>query len=77
MRFVAHLTYTNRRIVNVKVNVEKVVIESGKIGYQKAFEFNVDFLMEMEMQKIYPSTYEEGMLYLEGRRRVNRLSEEE
>ena len=74
IRYIAYVTYSEKKIVNVKVIVEKVIRKYTKVSYKKAFEFNVSFFMDRDVPSVYPESYEEAMYYLEGRKRIKNLN---
>jgi len=78
VRYTALITYTEGSLVHVKVEVEKAVIGEKEVKYSKATEFNLVLTFtkqEGTELTILPETYEEAMLYLEGRRRIKKLME--
>lgn len=75
VRYVCYITYTEGSLLNAKVTVEKMIKPQNGDGikYEKATEFNMVMHNEANLKPILPKTYEEAMLYLEGRRRIKRL----
>lgn len=52
----------------------KIIIDLKVISTEeRVFEVNIIFSVKGNPKPVIPSTYLEGMLYLEGKRRVNNL----
>ena len=79
VRYVSYVTYTEGSLMNTKVTVEKMVKPENGVGvrYEKATEFNMVMANETVLKPILPKTYEEAMMYLEGRRRIKKLLKSE
>lgn len=73
IRYTAYLTYCEGCLAHVKVLVEKAEVDNLSIEYTKATEFNMVLKVKDVSAQLMPESYEEGMLYLEARRRVKSL----
>ena len=81
VRYVSYVTYTEGSLMNTKVTVEKMVKpeddEDAEVRYEKATEFNLVMVNDKKLRPMLPGTYQEAMMYLEGRRRIKKLLKSE
>lgn len=73
IRFVAHLSYVNGRVINVTVVVNNLVKELNNLASTKVFEFNINFITKSSLPEVVPTSYQEAVYYLEGKRRTDQL----
>jgi acyl-CoA hydrolase len=74
LKYVARVAYTMDTLVNVIVSVESIKKEGSQTISQQTNEFTVTFKLEESFDKtIRPNTYENAMLYLQGKRNINSL----
>ena len=73
IRYTAWLTYVEGHLAHVKVLVEKGVYGGEDVKYTKATEFNLVLKADQIDAVVEPRSYFEAVLYLEGKRRLNKL----
>lgn len=67
-RFRSCVSYIEDNLIHVEVIADNL---KAKAPEERVFEVNVTFAVNVPPQKVLPCTYSEGMLYLEGKRRLS------
>jgi len=76
VNFKACVAYIKGNLINVQVvaDIVKNNQDSEEDEEERVFEVHVTFNVQNEIKPVIPVTYNHGMLYLEGKRRVTNLS---
>jgi len=69
----AQITYTENHLAHVKVIITKID-PSEHLKFQKTSEVHLTMFSKKELKSVRPKTYEEAVDYLDGKRRVTRIS---
>merc|ERR1719469_434238 len=70
IRFTANVTFTYKSAMNVFVIVESLSNENNTLVAKSVFKFNAIFVANQELKQIVPIDWEDMMMYVEGKRRI-------
>ena len=70
IKFIAHVSYSRENAQNITVTVCKLLKLGDLTETTKVFEFNVIYLLQNNVKKVVPVTWNDSNQYIEGRRRM-------